>query len=344
MPRDTPTLGMADSRLRKAFAKWGLPAVVSLAVLAALATQADIERLWGSLGRIKPHYGLAAFTLLLLSLLSRAVRLRCLSSRYHGAATLRDCMRVTARHQAAFTILPSGSGDLVFPLFAQRVLSCPLTTASRMLFAFRALDAAAVLLMSVIAGMILFVELRPGWLFVLLLAGVTASGILFVSRAPDIAVAIHDIGVRLLRRLGEAMPPLGRRLRAPASALGSIATAATERNRWSAVLWTFLAWTFAGAAFWALFAMIGAAVGTAEAVLILAGVNAAGAVSFVTVAGLGVSEAGLAGVLVLLDFPIMDAVSLSLIVRPAALLMTMTSCAVCEVACRQFARVKGVVT
>lgn len=344
MPRANRTLCATAPQLWKRFARWGLPVVVSLAVLAALATQADVERLSGSLARIRPLYGLAAFCLLLLSLLSRGVRLRHLSFRYHGAALLRDCVRVTALHQAAFAIMPSGSGDLVFPLFAKRILSCPLATGSRILFAFRALDAAALLLMSVVAGATLLLEPRSRWLSALSLAGLAASGVIFVSRAPDIAVAIHDVIIRLARRLHDAVPLLGQCLRTAAPTLGQVAKATTGSNWWSQVLWTLLAWAFASAAFWFLFAMFGASVEMAEAVLILAGVNVAGAVSFFTVAGLGISEAGLAGVLVLLGFPTIEAVSLGLIIRPTALVMTLASCAVCGLGCRQYARVKGVVT
>ncbi len=325
----TPQL---SSRLRR----WGLPVVLSIAVLAALATQADIARLSDSLSRIDPLHCLAAFGLLLLSLLSRGIRLRHVSSRYHGSARLRDCMRLTARHQAAFTILPSGSGDLVFPLFAKRLLSWPLTTASRILFAFRALDAAGLLVMSAAAGAIHFIAPRSAWFVVLFLAGMTAAGAVFVSRAPEIAVAVHDLGIRALRRLRESALHQGMRM-----AVHMRESIAAER--WTPVLWTFLVWGFAAAAFWSLFRMIGASVGVAEAVLILAGVNAAGAVSLFSIGGLGISEAGLSGVLVLLGFPTVEAVSLALIVRPAALLMTLASCALFEVVCRCYARVKAVV-
>ena len=200
------------------------------------------------------------------------------------------------------------------------------------------------LLISVAAGATLLLEPRSRGLFALTLVALTASGVIFVSRAPGIAVAMHDAGIRLLRRLRDAIPMLRQRLRTPAPIPAQVAGVPIGQNRWPAALWTLLAWAFASAAFWALFAMIGVSVEMAEAVLILVAVNVAGAASFFTIAGLGISEAGLAGVLVLLGFPTIEAVSLGLIIRPTALMMTLASCAACELDCRHYGRVKNVVT
>lgn len=307
--------------------RWALAAIVSIGLLAALATQARIQDVAAALGGVEPLHAGAAFALILAGLASRAVRLRHLLSIYHAPVGMRDSLLLAARHQASFTILPSGSGDLVFPLLAKERLRCPAVTASRVLVAFRGLDAAALLALLAAALTVHLLPHRPGWLAFLLLAIAAAAGVV-APRAAEVAVALHDRGVWWLKRLRRADPRAGEQE----------ARALSVRERAVLVLWSILAWLCAAAAFWFLFAMVGRPVGPAQAVLILGAVNLAGAAALFTLGGLGVSEIGLAGTLVVLGVPVGEAAGLALVVRPAALAMTLAASALCELAARSLPR------
>jgi len=103
---------------------------------------------------------------------------------------------------------------------------------------------------------------------------------------------------------------------------------------WLAVVWTIFSWSLAVTAFWCLFKMVGEELTIGTILVIVAGLNFFGTINTLTVGGLGVSESALATILISLQYGYESAVSVALIVRPSALIMTLTACLFVElVAC-----------
>jgi hypothetical protein len=68
--------------------------------------------------------------------------------------------------------------------------------------------------------------------------------------------------------------------------------------------------------------------------LIIGGLNLCGAVAGLSIAGVGVGETALTGLLVMLGFPPAEALSTSLVVRPAALASVLVTGLAITVSCR----------
>lgn len=295
----------------------------------------DAEALVAAWRGFDPLLFAVAGALYVVSISARGWRLRMLST---GEAwgPLWVWLRLAAVHQALFTIMPSGTGDLGYPMLAGRLAGTPGATAVRVLFIYRFQDLMA---LSAFAGCGLYLlggDLAGGTPVALAALAATAG----LVAAPDLArLALLAFG-----RLLADMPPGGdtlieRSRRAAGEWLLLLDARVSWSVRWRTAAACLAAWCAATLSLWVLFAMSGKQLEAGEIMLLIAGMNLVGALATFTVAGLGVSEGGLAVLLALLGHGAGESAAISLTVRPLALISSLAASGVVE-ACARFARCK----
>lgn len=221
-------------------------------------------------------------------------------------------LRLATRHQVVFSLAPSGIGDIGFPLFARRYTEVATPDALRMIAGFRLRDAIIILYAVVIAYGLQ--RSQP-------LIGVLGFAALLIT------LYRTDVVLRFLIR-GAAMSMPWRNLSAylktcvPAEEISCNA----RRER---MYWPVLTWMSATAAVWSGFAAVGWPVSVGETLMILAVLNLIGALAL-SIAGLGVAEAGVAAALLGMGAEPLDAVAIALMVRPLLLVSMLTACAALE--------------
>ena len=288
---------------------------------------ADLGALWA---RISPSYAVAALAFFLGNLISRGLRLWRLALAAGDTADRFAWIRLCAVHQTLFTVLPSGSADVGFPLLASRSLGCNPVVAARVLLVYRLQDL-WMLLIILAVGLLGFGAQDEVGHATLALAGATA--LVLLVWANDMTRILGALILRAIKPRGEAWDFIARPLRRLAPELDR----PTDWGlRLQGAATTLASWSLAALSIWALFAMIDVWLGAAEILLVIAGMNLVGAVSVFTVAGIGVGEGGLAAILLALGFDSGTAIATALIVRPAALASVLISGALIEGAYRVF--------
>lgn len=298
---------------------------LSLALLIRLVDRASLD---AAIRTLSPSSIGLASALFLLSIVIRGYWLRLLAPPGSARTGLTPWVRLAAAHQFAFMLLPSGAGDLGFPVLAGRLTGVGIAPALRMILCYRLQDlwVLAVLGSSALAIVGFAAEASPFLLGVPLLAvpalvwssDLARLGVLVLAR-------LLHLAARFLR--GERFS----RLVAAADRWSSELTAAMDAGlRFRAALACATAWGATCAYVWVLFAMVGIVLSAVEVVAVVAGLNLAGALASFSIAGIGVSEGGLAAVLVLLGFHTQDALSTALVVRPIILLNALLVCGLFE--------------
>ena len=199
---------------------------------------------------------------------------------------------VGAQHQALFSLVPSGLGDLGFPVLANRHAGVSIATGAGIIGLARLRD--ILVLGAMFLAAMPFAAVGP-W------ATLLPAAILLI-----LALALEPA----LAALTGYVPKLAERLRAhsaPALWLRSKRTALAAAS-----------WLAASAAVWCAFRAAGSVLAPAEAVLLIGGLNAAGILAF-TVGGLGIAELGAAAVLIWLGVTAEDATRTALTARPLLL-------------------------
>jgi len=151
--------------------------------------------------------------------------------------------------------------------------------------------------------------------------------------APDVA----RLGMKLLGRALSAMTFENRiiaqwRIKA-LDCVGLLEGRGSPAARVQTAIGCLVSWCAAMASLWTLFAMTGIRLELGEIMLVIAGLNLVGALATFTVAGLGVSEGGLAVLLALLGHAA-DSAAVALTVRPLALINSLLVCGVVELVVR----------
>ncbi|MEO0751512.1 MAG: lysylphosphatidylglycerol synthase domain-containing protein [Pseudomonadota bacterium] len=275
-----------------------LAIAVSGGLLVLVLYVADIGAI--DLSQIQPAYLPLAVLAYLAVLVLRATLLRHLAQ---GATDLRfrTWLALAARHQFVFTLAPSGSGDLAFPVLANRMVGVTLGQGTALIAGSRLRDICAILGLGFIG-----------------LSATGAAPILMVEAAVLCGFALYFSDVtgafiaQLLRRDVSDAPPPGRAL---------------------AALLTCLIWLSASGAIAAAFAAAGHPLTHYETFVMLAGLNIAGALA-VSIGGLGIAEAGAAGVLAFLGMPLAEAAAIALVARPILLLTNVAASGLTELCLR----------
>lgn len=308
-----------------------------LAMLVRMSDGASLAAAWARLSPVAFGLATACF---LGNLAARGFRLRLLAPSDHPTVGALGWLRLSAAHQAVFTLLPSGTGDAGFPMLARRMAGLDLPTAVRAILHYRLQDL-WVLAMLAGAGLALIALGERAGVGVTIAIGATAAAGLALSS--DLSRRSALLLARLLR------PMVGRGGSAWRRSLGQSLTRVIDElgerpadgRGFRGALGATLSWTLAALALWILFAMVGVRLDPAQALVIAAGLNIAGALASFTVAGLGVSEGGLAAILMLLGFDGAQAIATALVVRPLLLINAVLACAIVEGAFRLLRRRAG---
>jgi uncharacterized membrane protein YbhN (UPF0104 family) len=243
----------------------------------------------------------------LLVIVGRGLSLRALAPADQRGPLL-QWLQLAGRHQVFFSTIPAGLGDAGFPILAKAIAEIELPIAVRIIAQFRFRD-------------MLFVSTMG--IFGLVLTGLPGIyGLLSIALALPLLWFSDDIANTLLK--------LVRSLVRKGSFLDFLQQATDHpppqvRDRLLRTAFAIWVWTAAVAAVVAAFRALGFDLTIGEALLFIAAVNIAGAVSL-SIAGLGVSEAGAAAALIAGGMPLQQATSLALVVRPT-LMLTIVSMA-----------------
>jgi uncharacterized membrane protein YbhN (UPF0104 family) len=280
-------------------------ASVSAALLAALFWTVDFRSI--DLAQLRPSYVIVTVASYVCCVSLRAARLRALAP-----APLRkrwfDWLRLAARHQAVFMLAPSGIGDVSFPILATRYTPVAASDAVRMIAQFRLRDVVVLILVAAIGT----VFMGPSFDYVLIAVPV---GLFVLYRVDDIAVLFLHLAARLL--------PNSRLSVFLQNCVSADKTAAIDRGLRTAL--AIATWSSAAIALFFAFAAVGRELTVGETLLMLAVLNAVGAAA-VSVAGFGIAETGVTGVLVAMGEAPSTAAATALMARPLLLVSMIAAC------------------
>jgi uncharacterized membrane protein YbhN (UPF0104 family) len=309
-----------------------LTTLVSLGSLAALLWLAEPSHLVTRLREIQPVWAASACGFVGANMVLRGWRLQLMHGSDRWCSPRRQWLRTAAVHQMLLSTLPSGLGDIGFPVLVKRNCGLSLPAGARLVAVYRLQD------VWVLSGLLAFGLLhfatrqtvRPVWF-------AAGLGVATVALICSDALA-HAMLTRLakccravskMRGVGAAASYAARLLE---DAL-EVQRATSWGQRLAAVMLTLFAWTCSIGGFACLFAMVGVSLSFDELCLILGGLNLSGALAGLSIAGVGVGETALTGLLVLLGFPPAEALSTSLVVRPAALASVLVTGLAISVSC-----------
>lgn len=299
----SPDNWQKDLAMGSKFGQIALRAGVAIALIALLVQISGVE-----LARFRDVSGhLIAVTigLSVLTLMLRALNFRLIAGSA-ARSELMGWMSLTANHQVLFSAIPSGLGDLSFPHLARAKTGLPLVHGARLIAVSRARDALTLLALAIIG---LVVEGRsPIWLFAF-------SGLCLTS-----SYHLETFAHRLRHLLPQA-GPVAQKL----SALTQGSTVhLTARDRLLRVGGNLAIWLSATAAVGTAFASAGAALSPGDVLVLIAGLNVVGLFA-VSIAGIGIAEAGAAGILIWLGWTTEPAIATALIGRPILLISVMAA-------------------
>lgn len=282
-----------------------LAALVSAALLGLLFLVGKFRL--PDLSRANLFWLLAVAAAYLLVVVGRGLSLRALAPKDQRRPLL-QWLQLAGRHQVLFSTIPAGLGDAGFPILAKQIADIELPVAVRIIAQFRFRDILFVSTMGIFGLVLMGLPGIYG-----LLSFALALPLLWFS--DDIANTLLKL-VRSLLRKGGVLDFLQQATDHPRPQI---------RDRLQRTAFALWVWTAAVAAVVSAFRALGFHLTIGEALLFIAAVNIAGAVSL-SIGGLGVSEAGAAAALVAGGMPLQQATSLALVVRPT-LMLTIVSVA-----------------
>lgn len=329
---------MADQRSNAgkgpSWRRWLLAFVLSALALVILLRVADLDALAAAWAQIAWWPFLLVGALFFVNLAAQAWRLRILAGKT-GAGPYAAWLRLAAMHQLLFALLPSGAGDLGYPILASRYVGMKVGPALRVVMVYRLQDLTALLAFA--AGGLLLNERTL--LATPVAVGVAVAAMAGLLVAIDIARFAALLAGAALAAAGKSIsrrPWLARLHQACSEAIEAFSAPLPFTARLVTSACCLFAWCAVTASVWVLFAMIDIRLGLGEAMLVIGGLNLVGALASFTVAGLGVTEGGLAIVLVALGYSTAGAATAALIVRPLVLLNVLGVCALVEAVLRLF--------
>lgn len=290
--------------------RWLLALVLSIAFLSVLFRIADIGAV--DFSGFQPTNFLIISVAYAAGLIGRASLIRMTVS---GGLkiSLWDWMGLTGRHQFLFTLAPSGLGDLGFPGLAERVTGLGGDKTVPALLAVRTRDA-LILIAAALAGFGQFSGFPELFLILAILVLATQFMVPFAPRLMPNSWRMHRLCPPFLR----ARDQNNDQAQAQANIFRSIfLPAIVSIGIWSLSLFAiFMA-----------FQAVSLSLSLLDLLLVLAVLNFVGAIGL-TVGGLGVSEAGLAGAMILLGYEPMAAAATALSVRPLLLAGNLSAAAI----------------
>lgn len=277
---------------------------------------------WKTIAAIQPEWAVAALCCFVLNLFFRGARLAVLAGGENQAAMF-SWVHCAARHQLVFSILPSASGDIGFPFVANKLCGLNYGSGTRVIALYRFQDMVA------LAALLAFGTA--------LISEYTAL-IVVACIAIPIALYWSDRLVgRVFRLLFSAACHVPRirncRLFLKIENLISLqaqTTTTSNSTRVQLVIWTVMSWSMSTAAFWCLFTMVGENLSVGTTLIVVSGLNLFGTINALTIGGLGIGESALATILIYLGSSYDAAIATALVVRPSALIVTLSGCLLIE--------------
>jgi len=281
----------------------GFGAAIAVVLLFALVRISGIGI--ADLGNIVPGYVVLGLGFSLLTLTCRAANYRLLAHQ-QNPAPFNTWLKLAAKHQFLFSVVPSGLGDAGFPVLAKQHVALSLQDGVRVILLARARDA----------------------LILLALAAIGAS----VQRHLPISFLLAGVAFVLFAFLAEPLISLAFRILRPISGKFSHMLAAGFpdpgwKTRVVRTVSTLASWLSAACAIAAAFASAGATLHPGDVLILMAGLNVVGLLA-ISIGGLGIAEAGSAGILALLGYPLEQATQMSLLARPVLLISVLGACIV----------------
>jgi uncharacterized protein (TIRG00374 family) len=296
---------------------WLAALLVSVVLLAFLVSQADLGYLLSLWGSAQPVFLVIGVLVVIVDCWATGLRLRIL----HLGVTRRPravYMNIEVMHGLLLQLLPARLGELPYLVLLRRRLGMDHGEVFANFIYQRLLDT-MVLALFFLSSLLLIVGDRESvstWIPMVLVA-CTLFGLMFLGVEQVAAVVVrimHRFHVRgsalshwLLRVLSVARR-WSRRLR-------------LEGVRWMALVWTCTRWSAVMVLTWAAFAAFGIRLGVVETLFLGSGLCFATVIPLQTVGGFGVSEMGLAALLVVTGYPWQEATATALLVRVAYVVM-----------------------
>lgn len=257
-----------------------------------------------------------------IAYLCRAVRLWLLIRPLQPVG-LWACMRLTLAHQAVFAVAPSGSGDLAFPLLGRMITGTDIRDIIPVLISFRLQDLATLIAFAGF-GLVVILDLtasvNPVWILLFFLLSGFILTLFVAGLNRHIRYVLWHIRQKAERIIGAFKNQPGNEDDGREQPLAG--SAPDRKTILLSALMTLLSWIFTGAMVWAAFRAYNMSLDWQLMPYLIAGLNLAGALAFTTIGGLGVTELGLAGLLVAASIPASTAIPLAMVVRPTLLLAT----------------------
>lgn len=279
--------------------KIGLGAGLAVLLVLVLLNFADIT--FADFLDVSPgHVGLA--------LLASTVTIVLRAANYREIATngrpapFRPWLQVSLQHQFLFTSVPSGLGDVGFPILAKKHLGLDLKTGAATIAVARLRDLCFLPALGCLG--VYALDIAPQ----LSLAGAMIFGLGGLFLEQILSVTMRHIGKLPFRRLADIRP---RKI--------------PVHSQFRRCLYSLSSWISAATALWSAYMAAGLDLSPPSCFVMLAGLNAVGVLA-VSVGGLGVAEAGSTGILSFLGIPLAEAAKISLIARPLLLLSVLAAC------------------
>lgn len=290
---------------------WAVSILVSGVALAWVLSQVALSDLARLLTGARPGFLILALAAMVTETMLAAVRLRVLLAPWREAG-FADCVKMTSLHGVYLVLLPARIGELAYLLLLNRVARQRLGAAVGNLVYQRLSDAVVLAFLFLSTVLAAFMDNARSLSLWLIIAGGSAVVMACWLNLHRLMTAASAVGLRWF----------GRRAR-PARA---VALLALQARRWSqritrlevrlsVLALTLAAWLAAAATVVCLFHAFNAALRWEQMVLAGIAVQVIGAIPVYTIGGLGVAEAGLAGVLMAFDVDTAHAITLALAVR-----------------------------
>lgn len=248
------------------------------------------------------RFALFSVAFSMLTLWLRALNYRLIAGDV-VAGTIGNWLDTGLRHQALFTLIPSGLGDLGFPFLAWRHAGVEPARGFAIIGMARLRD---LLVLGALAALGLVLSERSVGLASLAILLLYVAAYKAEDLAAPLGALLTRVGINRFRGCGMAQSP-------------------NFKARIQRTLCSTAIWLSATAALWCAYRTVGVPLNASEAMLLLAGLNLVGVVA-ITVGGLGIAEVGSAAVLVWVGFNLDEAVRLSLVARPVLLCSVLISC------------------
>ena len=311
---------------------WLCSGLVSACAVGLLLLSIDSQSFLDRIANARSIPLLVAAAAINTTLFLRALRFHLLLPQRNRGPIL-STLRLTSIHQVLFVLLPSGLGDAAFPILSKRLFGFTYSDGIAAISAARLQD--LIVLATVVTAALTSFTL-PGQPLGIGSIAVLAIGVPIAAYS-DAAIAAFIAAVITVAKL---FPPRWSNFATRiADKLGhAVAHQRQALNRSGQrrliLVITLASWLFAAATQASVLSAFGERIAPLEALFVVATLNLVGATAVFSLAGLGISEAGLAGTLVFLGYERGEAIEIALIVRPTILLLSIAIPMLVELLCR----------